>query len=249
VAIVDAALDTEADHLAVFEARLGRLGEAEAELEGKDIALERAVDESMSHLTRDLDAAFVQAAEEVLAFVRPRRSRFASHGADPEDRVFLAEALERRLGQAADALAARLVPRARGILAATAEHLAMSTDDLDLRVRAAVLSPLGLYVGFQRGVLRGGALRRFFEDTLPGAKLDVDALAQALGTLRADPLSELRPNLEDSLRELVALLGQEQRSRLDDARLAREKTAATVFGPLRALRTVLAEALGSTENS
>ncbi len=251
VEIVDEALATEEQELASFEARLGRLDEAETLLSpsraggGVEMALERAVDESITHLSKDLDVAFVQAAEEVLAFVRPRRSRFASHGADPEDRAFLAEALERRLGQAADGLSTRLLPRVRAALADAADHLELSHAELDRRVRAAVMQPLALYVGFQRGVLRGGRLRRFFEDYLPSATLEVEGLSKALSTVRADPRRELGPALEDSLRELVAALGQELTSLREGARIARERTAATVFGPLRALRTVLAEALRS----
>jgi YD repeat-containing protein len=245
VEIVDAALATEEEELASFEARVARLDEAGELLSGGrvEMALERAVDESATHLSKDLDVAFVQAAEEVLAFVRPRRSRFASHGADPEDRAFLAEALERRLGQAADGLSVRLLPRARGVLSEAAERLGVSHEELDRRVRAAVMQPLALYVGFQRGVLRGGGLRRFFEDYLPSASLEVDDLSEALNAVRADPRTELKPALEDSLRELVASLGQERESLLDEAKIARERTAATVFGPLRALRAVLAEAL------
>ncbi|RLB53665.1 MAG: hypothetical protein DRJ42_11380, partial [Deltaproteobacteria bacterium] len=168
---------------------------------------------------------------------------FARHGADPEDRAFLAAALEARLGRAADGLAARLMPRVRALLAEGAELIGVERSELQRRVRAAVMEPLSLYVGYQRGVLHGGALRRFFENVLPSVELEVEKLAQALRTVRVDPVAELRSALEDSLRELLATFDEERSQNAIEARAALESTASTVFGPLRALRAVLAEAV------
>ncbi len=242
--ILDAALETETRAVGRHDARIAALEAMETPLRDAARKLDAAVDSVVTHLGADLDVAFQQAGEEVLAFVRPRRSRFARHGADPEDRAFLAEALELRLGQAADDLVARLVPRVRGTLAGPIAPLGTSDDELDRRVRAAVMRALSLYVGFQRGLLRGGALRRFFSDVLPSATLEVAALADALRVAAANPRAELEPPLTDALSELVASLEADRVLAVSAARRERETTRNRVYAPLRALREVLASLIG-----
>ena len=90
-------------------------------------------------------------------------------------------------------------------------------------------------------MLEGGALKRFFEEVLPRAELDPSVLATALARGRVNSAEELRPALLEAL-ELV----QRERVEACDTRVRaldveRRRVAERVFGPLRALREVLAE--------
>jgi hypothetical protein len=200
-----------------------------------------AVDDVMASFYDDLTHAFDAAADEVLAFVRPRRSRFAGHGADPEDRAFLSDVLETRLGAAVDALGKRLIARARALLSQPASALGTDPDLLDARLHAAADRALSYYVGLQRGALRAGGLSRFFQDILPKAELEPQAIAQGLSTARVDPLTELRPTLVEGLLEVVTMLDRERLAALGRARRDEELLRSRVYAPLRALRATLAE--------
>ncbi|MCB9632336.1 MAG: dynamin family protein [Sandaracinus sp.] len=199
---------------------------------GPDLVL--AVDDALRAYERELDEAFDAAAAEVLAFVRPRASRLSRHGAHAEDRAFLADLLERRLRDAVERCERRLLAQVRGRLADT-------DTAANEPLRAALRPALAAHWGFQRGVLEGGALKRFFEEVLPRAELDPSVLATALARGRVDSAEELRPALLEAL-ELV----QRERVEACDARVRaldveRRRVAERVFGPLRALREVLAE--------
>lgn len=240
--LLDGALATEAESRLAHERALERLDAAREALDAAATACERAADEAVQLLEAAQTRAFREAAEEVLAFVRPRESRFQSHGADPEDRAFLAEVLERRLGEALDSCEARLTGRARGVLsAAVADLPEVGLDALDARVRTALATPLSAFWGFQRGLLAGGALHRFFEDVLPKAELEVDRLAAALEAARADVRTELAPALGGSLSGLASRLSAETAERREARVREWRRLSARTFGPLRALREVLHE--------
>jgi GTP-binding protein EngB required for normal cell division len=235
------ALATEDRAVRDHDERIGRLEDAASPLADVLPRLFDSVDEAVAHLERELDRAFDEAASEVLSFVRPRKSRFERHGADREDRAFLADVLERRLAAAVEASGARLSAKARGLLAAAAGGLPVGAETLDARLRAAVAGPLSAHAGYQRGLLAGGALRRFFEEALPRAVLEQDALAEALRPAGADPRLELRGALGDALADLVAGLDRDRLEAVEASRRAREGLRAGVYEPLRALRSVLAE--------
>ncbi|MEM9072579.1 MAG: dynamin family protein [Myxococcota bacterium] len=239
---LDAALATEETLRQERDVTAEGLKAVQDALVRKASDLRLAVDDAMRALARDLDAAFDAGADEVLAFVRPRASTFASHGVHPEDRAFLAQMLEVRLRSALDACEKRLVARVRGLL----EHEGNELTTLDSRVRGAIRPSLAAFWGFQRGVLAGGALRQFFEQVLPRADLEKEVLASALSRARVDPQNELRDPLLESLGDLHR--GEVARVDADLARLAEEgeRSEAQVFGPMRVLRQVLGEAAGTT---
>jgi len=238
---LDTALAAEDRAARDFDARIAELDAAQRPLLDAMPRLTDAVDEAVAHLDAERDRALEAGAREVLAFVQPRRSRFARHGAHREDRAFLADVLDRRLTAAVDAAATRLLAKARGTVVASARGLGLEPVVLEARVRAALAPPLAAHVGYQRGLLAGGALRRFFDEVLPRATLEREALVEALGPAGADPRVELRPALLDALGELVGGLDRErEEARAREVRRHEEATA-TIYGPLRALRGVLAE--------
>lgn len=202
---------------------------------GPDLLL--AIDDALRAYERELDEAFDAAAHEVLGFVRPRASRLSRHGAHAEDRAFLADLLERRLRDAIERCERRLLAQARARLGQADGDGEAVTD----RLRASLRTALATHWGYQRGVLEGGALRRFFDEVLPRAELDVAVLGTALARGRVDSRTELRPALVEALelvqRERVEVREGEVRA-LDDAR---RREAERVFGPLRALHEVLRE--------
>ena len=198
--------------------------------------LQVAVTDAVRAFERDVDEAFSAAAEEVLSFVRPRRSRFARQGTDPEDRAFLADVLERRLSVAVDRCEARLVARLRALLADVGAN-----EDLGETLRAFVRPPLAAFWGFQRGILEGGALKRFFDDVLPQVELARGPIAGALGTSRADVGRELRTPLASAVTELQARLDAELGAALAAHESAEQARAWRLVGPLHALREVLGE--------
>lgn len=241
LALLDDALSTESEAAKAEEARAAALTALEDPLRAAVAKLPDAVDEALGSLETAQRQAFVAAAEEVLAFVRPRTNRFAKHGADLEDRAFLAEVIEQRLRAATDACEARLIARARGVLAEPAGGLGLDAETLDRRVRAAVAPAMARFAGFQSGMLAGGALRRFFEDDLPRAELAVEPLAEALAVARAHPRESLRPHLQDALGDLGADLERARQQAIAGSRRAREQLRDRVYEPLRALREVLEE--------
>ena len=210
-------------------------------LAGVASELTDAVDDALEALDRAQAQSFDAAAEEVLAFVRPRTNRFATHGADLEDRQFLAEVIEERLSSAARACEARLVARVRAVLAAPAAPLGLDGQGVDGRVRAAIAPAMARFAGYQGGLLAGGALRRFFEEDLPRAELAKEPLAEALGAARAHPAEALRPALQDALADLAADLERDRTRAITDARAEAERLRDCVYEPLRALREVLEE--------
>ena len=241
VAAIDEAL--EAERTSVDQARQRR-AEMVSELEklqGQLPDLQLALDDALRLLDRDLDAGFLAAADEVLAFVRPRRHSFATHGAHREDRVFLADVLERQLHTAVQNCERRLMATLRG-------HLGSDGEDHEVpweaSLRQAILAPLAIFWGYQRGLLAGGALRRFFDDVLPHAELEREPLAAALARSRADIDAELRPALTGAVEELHGELLAHLQARIEAIQRASDRLSGGVFGPLRALRAVLAEIAG-----
>lgn len=241
LALLDDALATEADVAAAQRAR-------EAELEGAAEPLARALgrlndalDEALIAFEQAQKKAFEAAAEEVLAFVRPRTNRFAKHGADLEDRAFLAEVIEQRLTAAARTTEARLVSRIRAELADPVAPLGLTPAELDRLVRAAVAPAMARFSGFQSGLLAGGALRRFFEEDLPHAELALEPLAEALGAARAHPREALRPALRDAVEDLASALEDRRLEAVRAARQDRDALRDRVYEPLVALREVLEE--------
>ena len=231
------ALSREADGAAARHAERASL-EARREALGKigeDLAIAAA--DATRHFEREVDEAIEAAAEEVLAFVRPRGNRFAKHGVDPEDRAFLEDVLERRIRQAIDHCERRLVATVRGALMGAV----LSPSELGAHIRAAVRPPLSAFLGYQRGLLEGGALRRFFEETLPTTELAKGPLAAALGSSRASAVEELRPALEQAMLELQREADARLGAALAQQRSAEARRAGQVVAPMHALRDVLRE--------
>ncbi|MBX3251759.1 MAG: dynamin family protein, partial [Myxococcales bacterium] len=229
------------------EEELGARGAAEAADEaaakeallalGPELLL--AVDDALRAYEQELDEAFEAAADEVLTFVRPRATRLSRHGAHPEDRAFLAELLERRLREATERCERRLVAQLRGRLAPIA------TTGLEERLRPAIAPALAAHWGYQRGVLEGGALRRFFEEVLPRAELERGALVAALARGRVDVRTELRPPLVEAVEQLQRSLVRDREARVEALEVERRATSRRVFAPLRALAEVLGEIAGT----
>lgn len=239
--VIDDALATERDAAVAHEARAAALEQAEGPLRAVGARLNDAVDEVLLVLSDAQTQAYDAAAEEVLAFVRPRTNRFAKHGTDLEDRVFLAEVIEGRLATATRACEARLVARLRGMLTEAAAPLGLDAAAVDDRVRSAIGPAMARFAGYQSGLLAGGALRRFFEEDLPRAQLDKETLAEAIGATRAHPSETLRPGLHDALQDLVSDLEQARAHARSSARTDLERLRDRVYEPLRALRGVLGE--------
>ena len=76
---------------------------------------------------------------------------------------------------------------------------------------------------------------------LPRADLEREALAGALMRARSAPRDELRPPLVEAAEALHRALVQERDDAVEALAAERHHAAAAVFGPLRALREVLAE--------
>ncbi|MEO0326662.1 MAG: hypothetical protein AAF447_27200, partial [Myxococcota bacterium] len=235
-AALDDALGVEEARAAWAEERRTQLDARARSLAAAASGLRLAVDDTLRDFSRDRSAAFEAAAAEVLAFVQPRSSRFARHGVDREDRAFLAEVLERRLGEASEACTRRLRARFAGELAGVAGPEALRDAVAD-----ALRAPLAGFWGYQRGVLAGGALARFFEEVLPRAELEATSLARELGRAGADVDGELRPALADAIVALTQALRHDiEATRAAEAQAEAER-AQRIAGPLRALREALGE--------
>lgn len=241
LAVVGDALATEEGAAAAHESRAAELERAQGPLAAAAAKLPDVIDEAIVVLERTQAQAFDAAAEEVLAFVRPRTHRFAKHGTDLEDRAFLADVIEGRLAAATRACEARLVSRARATLAEAVAPLGIDTAALDARVRAAVAPAIARFSGYQSGLLAGGALRRFFDEDLPRAELVKETLSEALAAMRAHPSEALKPALQDALSDLATDLERERTRAMEHARAEGERLRDRAYEPLRALREVLEE--------
>lgn len=241
--LLDEALATEPATLAIFEEQQKGLAAAAARIAATESTIGSDLEHAIDAIEAGQSQAFLDAAREVLSFVRPRTSRLGTHATDPEDRAFLRDAIQARLelaaeragGELVDAIVARLDEAARGTdLARTVR----------LRARAAIAAPLSALVGHQAGMLAGGALRRFFDEILPTAELEVSAIAEALSAARAHPRELLRPPLEAALAELLRELAKEAREAADESLVRRDRERSRTFTPLRTLREALTELLG-----
>jgi hypothetical protein len=243
-ALLDDALSTEPEAVAAHrrtadEARAA--AKALRDIGGRwSVEVDRALDEMDSGQS----TAIVEAAREVLSFVRPRTGRFGTHDADPEDRAFLTELLVGRFEQLSDRVATRTAAAlAERLLAATSPPKDTSgwASLVRSRVEAAVGAPFAHFAGYQAGLLEAGAVRRFFDEVLPTLTLSEAPVADALAGLRASPRDVLRPQLETSLEALLEGLGRELDARASGA--ARDEAAlrTRTYDPLRALRDVLSE--------
>ncbi|MFK7985719.1 MAG: dynamin family protein [Sandaracinaceae bacterium] len=241
IALLDDALATEEGANASHEAAVQALEEASPGLRKAGRGLPEIADTSIRAFERAQEGAFGTAADEVLAFVRPRSNRFAKHGADLEDRAFLAEVIQERLDRAAEDCERRLVAKVRAALSGAAASVGVQRPALDARVRATIAPAMARFVGVQRGLLIGGALRRFFEDDLPRAELEKEPIAEALSAARAHPREHLRPELQEALSELARSLETDRTDAIATLRRDRRAQIDAVYEPLRALRDVLSE--------
>ncbi|MDH5491204.1 MAG: dynamin family protein [Myxococcales bacterium] len=217
--VLEAAEEEVRGRLASIEARRAALGELAPRLAGLTDPLRDAVDALVRRLEVEQDRTFADAAEEVLHFVRPRAHLFASHGAHREDRAFLHEILLRRLDGAMEGEESHLVELLLTILAPALSAESLATDALlaqpELRelIGAKLAIPFGALRGYQRGLLVGGALHRFFDEVLSRAELDPARVASALSRARPDLRAELRPGVVSAVAAIV--------SRIDALRTAR----------------------------
>jgi len=185
--LLDDALATEKEAERAAQERIEALEAMREPLGRAARKLADAVEGAIEAYEHEQRAAFEAAAREVISFVRPRTSRFARHGADLEDRTFLAEVIEQRLAHASSECEALLLRSAGEVLRTPAGTLGIDGDGLDRRIRVAIAPAMARFAGFQDGVLAGGALRRFFEEDLPRAELAIEPLTEALASHRAHP--------------------------------------------------------------
>jgi ribosome biogenesis GTPase A/tetratricopeptide (TPR) repeat protein len=240
IALLDEALAAEASRAGRYEARRALLAETQEPLDRATGALRTEVDGALEALEGELAATFEQATDEVLAFIRPRSNRFARHGVDLEDREFLREVLEGRLSAAVRSAEARLTDRAVGVLAAPAERLGEAPERIAERVQRHLAPALAAFEGYQRGLLDGGGLRRFFEQ-LVASELDRGTVRTALEGTRAGLRQALRPGLEEGMVRVVNELDEGRRRALKLLGQERAMSQASRVEPLRVLRTVLDE--------
>jgi hypothetical protein len=240
--LLDDALSTEPEAVAAHRRAASEATRAAEALARLAPTLTGELDRALDEMDAGQSAAIVEAAREVLSFVRPRAGRFGTHDADPEDRAFLSELLVARLDQLSDRVATRL----SGALAerlATAGPLsaALGADLVRTRVQAAVATPFAHFAGYQGGVLEGGAMRRFFDDSLPTLTLSEAPVAEALAAVRAHPRDVLKPLLEASVESLLEALRRDLEACAAQATREEASLLARTYEPLRALREVLAE--------
>jgi GTP-binding protein EngB required for normal cell division len=205
-------------------------------------AFTAASDRAMDSIDTGQAQAVVEAAREILSFVRPRAGRFGTHDSDPEDRAFLHELLVARIEQVVDGAATTL---ANDVTKSITEALSASlpadaSHIIRAEVHASVSAPFAHFIGLQSGSLQS-FLRRFFDEALPAATLSEQALADALGPLRASTRDELRPRLDTSLERLTQTLARRLRGQAQGEERAEALLVARTYEPLRALREVLSE--------
>jgi predicted GTPase len=237
--LLDDALATEPSAVAAHRRRADEAREAVTALSRCAPMLITELDQAMDEMDAGQSAVIVEAAREVLSFVRPRAGRFGTHDADPEDRAFLGELLTSRLEQRSDRVATRLANALADRLGAAARPLGVEL--VRSRVEAAVAAPFAHFAGYQAGLLEGGAMRRFFDDTLPTLTLSEAPVADALAASRAHPRDVLRPLLDASLERLVEALRRDLEALAQAASQEEDGLRARTFEPLRALREVLSE--------
>ena len=241
--LLDEALETEPAALAAFDERHRALAAAAVRIAGAESAASSDLEHAIEAIEGGQSQAFLDAAREVLSFVRPRTSPFGTHATDPEDRAFLRDAIQARLEVAADRAGSDLVDA----IVARLDQATRGTDlgaTIRLRARAVIAPPLAALAGHQAGLLSGGALRRFFDEVLPTADLEVGKIAEALAVARAHPRELLRPPLEAALATLVRDLAREAREAADESLVVRDRERSRTFTPLRTLREALTELLG-----
>ena len=248
LAVLDAALEAERVAAEAFRDGVERLSAMHRRVAKLETPIRRAAEATIDQLKVEMGGAYVAAAREVLSFVKPRRHRFSRHGADREDRVFLADVMERQLGGVADAFERRLVARVRALCIEALDPESpedsgaadFGASTVESQVRSAVRTPVAVWVGLQRGLLRGGGLERFFDKSLPELSLDEQAVADALALSGSDPVKDLWPSLTQALAELVSGMEEDCSRRLAERRKRHETQRRVVFVPLQALRDVLA---------
>ncbi|MBN8616120.1 MAG: dynamin family protein, partial [Deltaproteobacteria bacterium] len=242
-ALIDDALATEPDALAIHRRGAEDARTAARALREVSGRLTPELDRALDEMDAGQSTAIVEAAREVLSFVRPRSGRFGTHDADPEDRAFLTELLVGRFDQLSDRVATRLA-------SALAERILVASSALAhdawpalvrSRVDASVGAPFAHFAGYQAGLLEAGAVRRFFDDVLPTLTLSEAPVADALASLRASPRDVLRPQLEASLEALLESLARELEGRAAQATRDEAALRSRTYDPLRALRDVLSE--------
>lgn len=241
--LLDEALATEPSALAAFEERSRALEQAARRIGATEGKVSTDLEHAIDAIEAGQSQAFVDAAREVLSFVRPRTSRLGTHATDPEDRAFLRDAIQARLELAAERAGDELVDAIVGRL----DEAARDTDvaaTVRLRARAAIGPPLAALAGHQAGLLAGGALRRFFDDILPTAELEVGVIAEALSAARAHPRELLRPPLEAALASLLRELAAEAHAAAAESLARRDRERSRTYTPLRTLREALGELLG-----
>ncbi|MFK8002571.1 MAG: dynamin family protein [Polyangiales bacterium] len=195
-----------------------------------------AVDDALRVFARELDEAFTSAREEVLAFARPRRGRFASKGVHPEDRAFLREVLGRRVREAIERCEKRLRAQLRAALAVDWPPGQDPRAGIDDVLRPALTG----FAGYQRGRLDGG-LERFFDEELARNELSAEGVSAALAKVRADERDELRPGLLEAVEGMIQATDEGLDSAVQSSRSADASLRSAVLGPLMALRDVLME--------
>jgi tRNA U34 5-carboxymethylaminomethyl modifying GTPase MnmE/TrmE len=242
--LLDEALATEPAALAAHDERSKTLAAASTRIAASESAMSRDLEHAIDSIEALQSQAFVDAAREVLSFVRPRTNRLGTHGTDPEDRAFLRDAIQARLELAAEKAGLELVDAVVKRLDEAAQGTEIARS-VRLRAHGAIGPPLAALAGHQAGLLAGGALRRFFEDILPTAELEVTTIAEALAAARSHPRELLKPPLEAALAALVRELATEAKAAADEALLVRDRERSRTFTPLRTLREALAELLGA----
>ncbi|MFT5355443.1 MAG: ribosome biogenesis GTPase A [Polyangiales bacterium] len=195
-----------------------------------------AVDDALRVFARELDEAFTSAREEVLAFARPRRGRFASKGVHPEDRAFLREVLGRRVREAIERCEKRLRAQLRAAFAVDWPEGQDPRAGIDEALRPALTG----FAGYQRGRLDGG-LERFFDEELARNELSAEGVSAALAKVRADERDELRPGLLEAVEGIIRDTDEGLDTAVQDSRGADASLRSAVLGPLMALRDVLME--------
>ncbi len=236
--VLDDALAAEAPARAALAQEASSLDAIADSLQEATYLLHRVIEDAVSDLEREQDRTFEAAAEEVLSVVMRSDGVFRKRNVvTREDRSFLIEALSRQLEARLRVCRARLRQEVvRVILTAMEDR---RPADLDERVTSVLVASLSAYWGFQRGLLRGGALQEFFDATLPRADLEKAELAAALARSRADARAELLSPLKEAVLSFVQDLGGELRAKAEASREEERRVGGQVFAPLRILRTAL----------
>jgi GTP-binding protein EngB required for normal cell division len=215
----------EARALVAQEQADGRFEARRAALAARRTVLEGALAGERVRLRAGLEAAFRQAAAEVLEFVRPRRWPFGERRAEAADEEFLFDLLEDAVAQTTEG--------ARGRLEAAAEG----------GPPVAIVAEVERFRAYARGVLAGGLVARFLHEELPAAgRVELASLQRALAGRIPDVDAELIVPLAAEIdaahaRARAALADDELRAGM--RRLLREER---VGKPLEALAAAVTRA-------